>query len=167
NRLLWTAVGFVTLAALWRFFPMSVEALTASSQGKRAARARAHEAEEERPVRSLVAGKLVRVHQIFGFGTSVAQYLSLTRLRIRNVTREIPFWAIVGLLVVFAVNNGQFAGKVGGVDVWPVTFLMVQAVEGSATMFFFIVAVLYAAELIWRERDTHFAGIHDSLPMRD
>jgi hypothetical protein len=167
NRLLWTAVGFLTLGALWRFFPMSVEALTASSQGKRAAKARLQEAEETRPARSLVAGKLVRVHQIFGFGTSVAQYLSLTRLRIRNVTREIPFWAIVGLLIVFAVNNGQFAGRVGGVDVWPVTFLMVQAVEGSATMFFFIVATLYAAELIWRERDTHFDGIHDALPMSE
>jgi hypothetical protein len=167
NRLLWTAVGLLALGVLWRFFPMSVEALTASSQGKRAAKARAQEAEELRPVRSLVAGKLVRVHQIFGFGTSVAQYLSLTRLRIRNVTREIPFWAIVGLLIVFAVNNGQFAGKVGGVDVWPVTFLMVQAVEGSATLFFFIVAVLYAAELIWRERDTHFDGIHDALPMSE
>ena len=42
---------------------------------------------------------------------------------------------------------------------------MVQAVEGGATLFFFIVAALYAAELIWRERDTHFDGIHDALPM--
>ena len=119
---------------------MSVEALTALSQGKRAAKARMQDVEETRPVRSLVAGKLPRVHQIFGAGTTFAQYLSLTRLRVRNVTREIPFWAILGLLIVFAVNNGQFAGKVGGVDVWPVTYLMLQAVEGSSTMFFFIVA---------------------------
>ena len=167
NRLLWIAVGFLSLAGLWRFFPMSVEALTARSQGKRAAKARMQEVEEARPVRSLVAAHLPRVHQVFGAGTSFAQYLALTRLRIRNITREIPFWAIVGLLLVFAVNNGQFAGKVGGVDVWPVTFLMVQAVEGSATMFFFIVAALYAAELIWRERDTHFDGIHDALPMSE
>ena len=167
NRLLWTAVGAVTLLVLWRFFPMSAEALTARSQGKRAARARLQQEEEERPVRSLVAAKLPRVRQIFGAGTSFAQYLSLTRLRIRNITHEIPFWAIVGLLIAFAVNNGQFAGKVGGVDVWPVTYLMVGAVEGSATLFFFIVATLYAAELIWRERDTHFDGIHDALPMSE
>ena len=50
---------------------------------------------------------------------------------------------------------------------WPVTYLMLQAVEGSATLFFYIVATLYAAELIWRDRDTRFDGIHDSLPMRD
>ena len=44
---------------------------------------------------------------------------------------------------------------------------MVQAVEGGAALFFYIVAALYAAELIWRERDTHFDGIHDALPMRE
>ena len=165
NRLLWTAVGLVSLAGLWRFFPMSVEALTAVSQGKRAARVRQQEAGEERPVRSLVAVSLPRVRQVFGPGASFAQYLSLTRLRIRNITHEISFWAIVGLIVAFAVNNGYFAGRVGGVDVWPVTYLMLQAVEGGAMLFFYIVATLYAAELIWRERDTHFDGIHDALPM--
>jgi len=167
NRLLWTAVGLLSLGGLWTFFPMSIEALTARSQGKRAAKARLQDAEEERPIRSLVAGRLPRVRQIFGPGTSLAQYLSLTRLRIHTITHEIPFWAIVGLLIVFAANNGHFAGHAGGADVWPVTYLMLQAVEGSATLFFFIVATLYAAELIWRERDNHFDGIHDALPMSE
>ena len=167
NRLLWTAVGLLSLGAVWTFFPMSIEALTARSQGKRAAKARLQEEEDDRPLRSLVAARLPRVRQIFGGATSFAQYLSLTRLRIRNVTREIPFWAILGLLVVFAINNGHFAGRTGGVNVWPVTYLMLQAVEGGAALFFYIVATLYAAELIWRERDTHFDGIHDALPMSE
>ena len=34
-------------------------------------------------------------------------------------------------------------------------------------LFFYIVATLYAAELIWRERDTHFSGIHDALPISE
>ena len=44
---------------------------------------------------------------------------------------------------------------------------MLQAVEGSAILFLYIVATLYAAELLWRERDTHFDGIHDALPLRE
>ena len=165
NRLLWTGVGAISLAGVWALFPMSVEALTARSQGRRAAKTRQQEAETARPVRSWVAASLPRVRQVFGGGTALLQYLSLTRLRIRTVTREIPFWAIVGLLIAFAVNNGHFAGRVGGDNVWPVTYLMLQAVEGSATLFFVIVAALYAAELIWRERDTRFDGIHDALPL--
>ncbi|MGP0076053.1 MAG: M1 family aminopeptidase [Bryobacteraceae bacterium] len=165
NRLLWTAVGLLSLGGLWAFFPISIETLTARVQGKRAAKSRLQETEEQRPIRSLVATRLRRVHQTFGAATVLAQYRSLTRLRIVTIFREVPFWAITGLLIVFGVNNGYFAGKVGGEDVWPVTYLMVQAVEGSATLFLYIVAALYAAELIWRERDNHFEGIHDALPI--
>ena len=165
NRLLWTAVGLLSLGCAWAFFPMSVEALTARSQSRRAAKAKLLETEEARPPRSLVAAQLPRVRQLFGRNTTLTQYLSLSRLRVRNIVREIPFWAIVGLLIVFAVNNGQFAGRLGDQNVWPVTYLMLQAVEGSATLFFYIVATLYAGELVWRERDTHFDGIHDALPM--
>jgi ABC-2 type transport system permease protein len=167
NRILWIAAGLLSLGSLWAFFPMSIETLTARSQGKRAAKARLQEAEESRPIRSLVAGRLPRVRQMFGFATTLAQYRSLTRLRIATIIREVPFWAIAGLLIVFGVNNGHFAGRVGGENVWPVTYLMLQAVEGSATLFLYIVAALYAAELIWRERDTHFDGIHDALPLSE
>ena len=71
------------------------------------------------------------------------------------------------MLIAFAINNGHFAGHLGGENVWPVTYLMLQAVEGSATLFFYIVAALYAAELVWRERDNHFDGIHDALPLSE
>jgi ABC-2 type transport system permease protein len=167
NRLLWLGVGFASLGTVWALFPMSVEALTARSQGRRAAKARLQDDLEQHTVRSLVAAKLPRVRQVFSGSTAWAQFFSLSRLRIRMILREIPFWAIVALMIGFGINNGYFAGYVADVNVWPVTYLMLQAVEGSATLFLMIVAGLYAAELIWRERDLHIDGIHDSLPMRD
>ena len=167
NRLLWMAVGFLALGTVWALFPMSVEALTARSQGRRAAKAREQEVTEALPVRRLAAARLPLVHRAFGPATTFAQYVSLSRLRLRNILRDIPFWAIVVLLLAFGVNNGYFAGRVAERNVWPVTYLMVQAVEGSALLFLFIVAALYSAELLWRERDTHFDGIHDALPMRE
>jgi len=167
NRILWSLTGLLSLAGLWTFFPMSVEALTARSQGKRAAKARQLEDRERKPLRPASAARLPKVAQVFGRRTSWMQYLSLTRQRVRLIFREVPFWAIAALLVVFAINNGQFAGRVGGVDVWPVTYLMLQAVEGSAMLFFIIVAALYAAELIWRERDTRFDGVYDALPVSE
>jgi ABC-2 type transport system permease protein len=167
NRLLWVSVGIAALLAVWALFPMSVEALTLRSQGRRAAKAREQDEDAIARARSLVTARLPAVTQHFGARTTLAQYASLTRLRISTILREIPFWAIVGLLIVFAINNGYFAGRVGGQNVWPVTYLMVQAVEGSATLFFYIVAGLYAAELIWRERDNRFDGIHDALPVAE
>jgi len=167
NRLLWISIGLASLGTVWALFPMSVEALTARSQGRRAAKAKEHELAEALPVRSLVPGRLPVVHQTFTAATTWAQYVSLSRLRMRNIFRDIPFWALVALIVAFGINNDYFAGRVAEQNVWPVTYLMVQSVEGSALLFLLIVAVLYSAELLWRERDTHFDGIHDALPMRE
>jgi ABC-2 type transport system permease protein len=167
NRLLWMGIGVISLIAVFALFPMSVEALTAVSSKRRAAKAKFLEQEDPRPKRSIIAAKLPLVHQVFDSATTWRQLISLTSLRLSNILREIPFWALAALLVAFAINNGYFAGRLAGRDVWPVTYLMLQAVEGSATLFFYIVATLYAAELIWRERDTHFDGIHDALPMRE
>ena len=167
NRLLWLAVGCVSLGAVWLLFPMSVESLTARSQGRRAAQAKQQDEFELRPVHSVVAARLPVVRQVFSAATTWAQFLSLSRMRISAILHEIPFWAILGLMVALAINNGYFAGHFAGRDVWPVTYLMVQAVEGGAALFFYIVAALYAAELLWRERDVHIDGIHDALPMAE
>jgi len=135
NRLLWMSVGLVALGTVWALFPMSVEALTARSQGRRAAKAKEQELAEAAPVRTPVGAGLPVVHQAFTSATTFAQYLSLSRLRMRNIFRDIPFWALVALIVAFGINNGYFAGRIAEQNVWPVTYLMVQAVEGSALLF--------------------------------
>jgi ABC-2 type transport system permease protein len=163
NRLLWMGIGLLSLAVTWIFFPMSAEALTARTSRKR----KKVEQEEARPPRPLFGVSLPRVHQYFGSRTSWLQFSTLVRLRIQNIVREVPFWAITLVMLAYVLVNGHFAGRVQDRDVWPVTYLMLGAVEGSAMLFFIIVATLYAGELVWRERDTHFEQIHDSLPTRE
>jgi ABC-2 type transport system permease protein len=167
NRLLWSGVGLISLAVVYKLFPLSVEALTAVSQGRRAARARENDDAEVRTIRSLVAKRLPTVHQVFGPGTSFSQFVSLTRIRISNITHELPFWALFAVMLMYALLQGHFASRRQDGQLYPVTYLMVAAVEGNATLLLFIIATLYAGELVWRERDTHFDGIHDALPVRE
>lgn len=167
NRLLWGGVGLLALLILWRFFPMSVEALTVRSFGKRAALAREQDRAEAAAKPSLIPAKFPAVHRTFGFSTTLAQFASLFRLRFNNVVRDVPFWVIVILMSTISLSNGYFAGHISEQNVWPVTYLMLASVEGAASLFFYIVATLYAAELTWRERDTSFAGIHDALPVAE
>ena len=167
NRLVWTGVGILSLIVVYALFPLSVETLTSVSQGRRAARERENDAIAARPVRSLVARRLPVVHQVFSASTTLAQFLSLTRIRIRNIFSELPFWAIFCVMVMYALLLGHFAGRVEEGNVYPVTFLMLDAVRGNSFILLLVVATLYAGELVWRERDTHFDGIHDALPMRE
>ena len=104
NRLLWTGVGLGALIAVFALFPMSIEALTAVSSGRRAAKAKQNEQEDPRPKRRLIAAKLPTVHQVFGPATTWRQLISLTKIRLGNILREIPFWALVCLLIAFAIH---------------------------------------------------------------
>ena len=167
NRMVWSSVGLLSLIAVYLLFPFSVEALTAASRGRKAARDAEIDPADARPQRSLVAARLPVVHPSFNSGTSWSQWVSLTRLRINDILHEFPFWGIVGAMLVFVLANGHFAGRRLENNVYPVTFQMVQAVQGGSALFFLIIATLYAGELVWRERDIQFDGIHDALPVRE
>jgi hypothetical protein len=166
NRLLWIGVGALALLVAFLFFPMSAEILGSRRSSKRAKQLR----EEE----ELVSKQKIRtwtglpaVTQSFTAGAVWNQVWSLTKLRFFNIVREVPFWAIGLIMLVFVMVEGHFAGESSGVLVWPVTYLILQAVSGQAALFLTIIGALYAGELIWRERDVRFDQIHDSLPMRD
>ena len=166
NRLLWTGVGSAALLLTYFLFPMSAETL-AGRRTSRKAKELAKAEELERKARPRGATQLPQVTQNFSGGTTGRQFASLTWLRTQNIVREIPFWAIGMLLVIFCAIDGFFAGEVSGVKVWPVSYLMLDALQGGANLFLYIVAALYAGELIWRERDVRFDQIHDALPQKD
>ena len=164
-----SAVGSVgAWDSVWAFFPMSVEALTARSQGRRAAKAKEQELAEACPCAPWSLRALPSVHQrslrprplpnIFrsrAFASaqySPRHYLSGPRgpdRRVRHQQRT------------FRRPPRRAERLACHLISW------LQAVEGSALLFLFIVAALYAAELLWREREAHFDGIHDALPMRE
>ncbi len=158
NRLLWCGVGLLSLVISFAAFPMSAEALGARAGRKAAKLAEA----DEQP-----SGKLAIpvVSRMFGSSTSWVQFWSLTRVRFWNIVREIPFWAIVLVMVVLVVLNAREVGRFRDTAVWPVTYLVVGVIGGSSSLFLLIVATLYTGESIWRERDTKFEQIHDALPV--
>jgi ABC-2 type transport system permease protein len=162
NRVVWCSVGVAAIAAVYLLFPMSAEALTA----RRSRKQKKIDQESTAPPAPRFHNLLPAVLTRFSFATGVQQFLSLSRIYFRNIFREIPFWAITFVMVVTSLTNGHFAGQQSESNVWPVTYLMLQAVEGIAPLLLYIVATMYAGELIWRERDTHFEQIHDALPFR-
>lgn len=166
NRLLWMSVGIVALVITYVLFPMSAEAL-AGRRAHRKAKEAAEAEEQEKKARPRGVSGLPQVTQVFSSETTWTQFRSMTRLRVQNIVREIPFWAIALLMVIFCAINGAFAGEVNDVKVWPVTYLMLSVLQGGGLLFIYIVAVLYAGELLWRERDVRFDQIHDALPLRD
>jgi ABC-2 type transport system permease protein len=163
NRLVWLAVGLVSLASAFFFFPMSAEELTRKRSVRKAKRLEAA-AQEEVNVRPTLGKRLPQVAQIFGAATTRLQFFSLTRLYFLNVIREVPFWAICLITVILAFINGREAGHFRDGNVWPVTYLVVMTATYNG-IFWYAIATLYAGELVWRDRDVHFDQIRDALPV--
>ena len=166
NRLLWIGVGILALVLTYVLFPMSAEVLTGKRANRRA-KATAEADEQEKKARPRAVAQLPTVTQEFTAATTWMQLWSMTQMRVQNILREIPFWAIASLMVIFCAVNGYFAGETSGVKVWPVTYLMLNVLQGGGFLFLYIVVALYAGELIWRERDVRFDQIHDALPEKD
>jgi ABC-2 type transport system permease protein len=162
NRLLWIAVGVIALIITYVRFPMQAETLAATPVRKRKPAAETEELTG--PPAPTFHVVLPKITQTFGLSTSLDQFLSLTRVRMRNIFSELLFWALCLVMIVLNLVNGHFAGHTSGANVWPVTYLMLQAVEGNSILLLYIIVTIYAGELIWRERDTHFELIHDALP---
>ena len=158
NRLIWSGVGIVSLIVTYVFFPISAEALTR----RRSKKQQTEEPETfSRPASQVT---LPVAQTTFSASTVARQLISLVRLRVRNTVRELVFWAIVVLMMANTLIGGHFAGHGQEQNVWPVTALMLQVVEGSAMLFLLVIGAMYAGELMWRERDTNFSQIHDALP---
>lgn len=158
NRLLWSSIGVLSLLALARFFPFSAEALTTRRSKKRPL------IEEEKAVVP-VAKHIYTGTSHFTAATTMAQFLTLTRLRIRGIVREIPFIAIVLIGMIFIFVGGWQVGRLFDAPVLPVTYLMAEMVRGQFTLFLLVITSLYAGELVWKERGLKFDQIHDALPM--
>ena len=162
NRIVWCSVGLLALIAVFVFFPMSAEALTSRKSKK----LKKETQESTAPPAPRFHNSLPAVVTSYDVATKLRQYLSLTRIYSRNIFREVPFWAITLIMIVICMSNGHYAGQRDGSVTWPVTYFMLEAIEGGGILFLFIIATMYAGELVWRERDTHFEQIHDALPVQ-
>ncbi|MBI4747691.1 MAG: hypothetical protein HY774_04345 [Acidobacteria bacterium] len=159
NRLIWVGVGVMALALVMRFFTFSSE--MPSFLGSRKKKVQADEPAVPKPAHL----ELPVVRQLFSGSTRWLQFLTLTRLNFLSVVKEIPFMAIVFIGMFILMLNGSQAGKFYGTQVFPVTYIIIEVIQGGFSLFFIILITMYAGELVWKERGVKFDQIHDALPL--
>jgi len=98
-----------------------------------------------------------------------AQFVERTRFDMGLVFRSPVLWVILAL----ALGNASISLWTGtddgryGAAVYPVTRLLIPALDGSYTFFVIIIAAFFAGELVWRDRDRRTHEIIDSTPAPD
>jgi ABC-2 type transport system permease protein len=161
NRLLWLAIAAALFGVLQRTFRFTqrdergVGGETVDAPG------------EERPAQRL-SDVVPRVHGVFDLRTRVRQTLSVMRQSLAEVMsgRAFPlaFLGAIGLVLLWGWNIGETWAET---ITWPVTHLVAEIVLSQrASIIPWVVIVMYAGELIWKDRETGASQIADAVPMR-
>jgi ABC-2 type transport system permease protein len=80
------------------------------------------------------------------------------------VFRSVPFLVMLLFGVLNMVGAASQMGKLFGTDVYPMTHLMIELMNGSFNFMLVIIVTFYAGELIFKERQAKIADVTDAMP---
>jgi len=159
NRLLWAAVAVGILVFAFSRFRFAVGAVA----GKPARAAR--KAAPESPAAPGVRTDAPVAAQTFGRGATLRQWLHQSRLDFVGTVKSLPFLVILFLAVLNVIGSSYTRESLYGTAVYPVTRLMLEAIEGSFLLFAVLIMTFYSGELAWRERSLKMNEVTDALPV--
>ncbi|HYF22772.1 MAG TPA: M1 family aminopeptidase [Caulobacteraceae bacterium] len=158
NRLIWTGAGLAFLAlayAAYRF----------ESRAAKGGKKRKLEAMAPPPAQIGPVGGLPK--PAFNRRTAWAQLTARTRFDMAQVFKSPAFVVLLALGMANSAGNLWFIGESFGADAYPVTRIMIRALNQSFSIFPIIITIYYAGELVWRERDRRTHEIVDSTAVPD
>lgn len=158
NRVFVLALSVALLAlTYWRF---SMEERGPSKrQLKKLARQRASENGDAPPMLAMA-----KVTQRFDGSATRAMFMVRLRTEVMQVLRSPGLIVLLLLAVIFAAVILYFSNLLYDTPSYPLTANVITNVIGAFGLFTTIIAVFYAGELVWRERDAKIGEIIDSTP---
>lgn len=163
NKLIWLSASAAILAAAYRLFDFQ----SAGTSGRSRNAAIPAEAAGEAAGSTALVGRLPKPR--FDGRATWAQLAARTRLDAGQVFGSPAFFVLLGLGAALSLVNLWLATDVStyGGRIYPVSRVMMQALTGAFSFFALIIAIYYAGELVWREREKHTHEIIDATPVPD
>ncbi|MBS0472821.1 MAG: aminopeptidase [Proteobacteria bacterium] len=154
NRILWLAFAFVMLA-------ISYVSYRWQARGGKPAKAERVDA----VIARARTGSLPEPR--FDRASLRAMAWKWTRFEMAQIFRSPAFFVLLALGIVNSLGGLVFATERADYTVLPITNLMIDTLEGAFTIIPMIVAIYYAGELVWRERDRRTHEMFDATPVPD
>lgn len=157
NRAVWVAVGLLVFAFTWIRFSFSDKAKAVKK--KLAAKI-------EEPAQ--MWGMLKTVQPVFSASWSLRQLLSQIRIESISIIKNVAFVIIMVFAAINLITSMYFATSQGyGLTTFPVTYNIVDIIQGSLYVFIVAVITFYSGAIVWKERESKVHDIYDALPYPD
>jgi hypothetical protein len=155
NRLLWLGIGAALFAMCYLLFRFEAQGFTF--------RKKKAQKEDAIDTGTRLVLPIVTLHG--SFSAQWQQWYSMTRFYFGSLVREIPFLALAGIGIIMTVMNAANADRTFGTLVYPVTYSMIETLNGNGSVFSVIIIAFYAGELVWKERGLKLDQATDVLPV--
>ena len=171
NRLIWMGVGLLFLGITYARFSFS-ERVSGGGWFKRRRKAGSIAADaaglaEGRPAVFGQTQPLPRVRMQTGVSAQLAQLWRVTKTDFTGTIRGTAFLVILLLGLINMGFSLKFADNFYGLYSFPVTYNVIQTIQGTMGIFLFAIIIFYSGDLIWKERDADLDQIYDATPHRN
>jgi len=108
---------------------------------------------------------LPKVAQRFDAKARRSWFGSLYLTDLKAILKSTPFIIIMSLGLLQLFTSLAFVTELYGNTTYPVTYNVVDVIQGSLFIYLLIVVTFYGGQLVWKERDPKMDGITNALPM--
>ncbi|GAA0741365.1 aminopeptidase [Sphingomonas sp. ABOLD] len=160
NRLIVLGVAAAALALAYARFGFSTRPSKQARKAAKAAAAVSETMDAPRPVGPLPMPRHDRA-------TAWAQLAVRTRLEMAQVFKSPAYFVLLALGLFNAMASLTDLGEIVGTPVVPATRVVIDLLKGAFGLIPLIIAIYYAGELVWRERDRKMHEIVDASAIPD
>ena len=155
NRLIWLSVSALVFA--FAYVRFRFEERTSRKTAKPAAAA----------VSVLILPVPAGFHLSFGFSAQFSQFLGSFKIESFSLVKSTSFVVITVAALLNCIPSLTLSNTEGyGNTFFPVTYRLIEVIQGSLYSFLLAMIAFYAGVLVWKERDAGMDEIHDALPNR-
>ena len=152
NRLIWLSVGFAIFAFAYFRFSFADRV----TKVKKGAKVQVESAADLKPLTLRWTGAAP---------SRMAQFLSSLRTEFWGLVKTTSFLVILVGALMNVIPSLYFSASEGyGNSTYPVTYSVLQVINGALYVFLISIITYFAGVLVWKERDSHMDEIHDALP---
>lgn len=151
NRIIWSLVGTaVLLLSYWGF-----------SFKEKNRKVKLPKSEEQQSNRNFA---LPSLHPIFNRNTEWQHFKSFFSTNFLSIVRSITFRVLFLFAAIILFSNLIGGFESFGLKSYPVTYKLIDRINGSSSIFVMIILVFFSGELIWRDRDSKINEVIDATP---
>ncbi len=156
NRLVWSGVALLILGLTYTRFSFTLRS------SKKLKKKGANPVQEQNT--STVPQLKEPSYSILPGNNSFASFISIFSFELKSIIRNPTFLILIAIGTINLLVGLYFFSEGYGVETYPVTYSVIDQIQGSFYLFLIAIIIFYSGVLVFRDRDVHINEIKDATP---